>query len=188
MHRPSKIAFTDFKYIHQGEIYIFKEYESLYAFKLLMSHWTLSPFIKLSRALERKVERKLEKRYDLPEGYLAGLQYRCPRAGSYKSLAKAKASEFHYKKLQHEIQVSLDRFVPNAIELFAKHHQVYFALESPKELEEVTYQRMAARYDKIPTHQGPRRLLTPSPSPVASAPPFSHKAQVYDVPSGDLES
>ena len=180
MDRPPKVAFSDFRYIHQEEEYVFKDYESLYAFKLLMSHWIQAPFIRMARALEKRKEHKLERRHNLPKGHLAGIQYRCSRFGSYKSLAQAKASEFHHKKLHHEIQVALDIFVPQAVELYARHHRVQFALEASKlECSDTTYQIMEARYDKLPTHHGSGRIAAPSPSPSASAPPLIHEVQVH---------
>jgi hypothetical protein len=155
-----------------------------------MSHWARAPFIKIGRALEKRKERRLERCYNLPEGYLAGIQLRCPRSGSCKDLAQAKASEYHYKKLQHEIQVSLDRFVPTAIELFMRHHQVQFALEftdvDKDKVYDTTYQHMSARYDKLPTHKGPRRIPTPGPGSIASAPPLFHEVQIHGVPGGNL--
>lgn len=180
MDRPPKVAFSDFRYIYREEEYVFKDYESLYSFKLLTAHWTQAPFIKMARAFEKRKEHKLERRHNLPKGHLAGLHFRCSRFGSHKSLAQAKATEFHCKKLHYEIQVALDIFIPRAVELYARHHSVQFALETNKfEHSDTAYQTMVARYDKLPTHHGSGRIATPSPSPAASAPPLIHEVQVH---------
>jgi hypothetical protein len=188
MQRPTKVAFTDFKYVYNGEVYIFKDYEGLYAFKLIMSHWTRSPFLKLSRAFDKRKEHKLERRYNLPEGYLAGIRQRCRRPDARESLAQAKASEFHFRRLQYEIQVSLDRFLPAAIELFAKHHQIQFIFENVEnekiEDQIALYERMDGRHDQEATYQSPRYISAPGPGPNATAPPLFHEVQIHGTSGG----
>jgi hypothetical protein len=145
----------------------------------------------LKRALEKRVENRLETKHNLPRGYLSGLLFRAPEPHQYKRLAYDKAQDFYYKRLQNQVQASIDRFLPPAFELMAKHAQIQFSMVKEDENQiqiDPTYQYMGNRYSNNPTYQVPKKVTDCPPSPTASAPPHVCEALVHRRSGGSLNS
>lgn len=180
----SKRAFKNFKYVHQGEEFIFRDYANLKTYRLTVTPCILIPLTLLLDSIERAKERKLEKRYDLPDGYLSGLMYKVIDPRQWRLMAARLAREYHYLKLQREVQRTIDRYLPSAMEHYAR-QSLTVPLFKPG-LVEPAYHIMEPRYSVSPTHQGPCCSTTIGQSPQASAPPLVYETMAL-VHSGPLD-
>jgi len=180
----SKRAFKNFKYVHNGEAFMFRDYTNLKTYRLTLTPCVLIPLTRLLDSIERSKERKLEKRYDLPDGYLSGLIYKVLDERQWRPMAARLAREYHYLKLQREVQRTIDRYLPSAIEHYTRQTHILPMLKP--EGDEPAYCAMEPRYSVSPTHQSPCCSTAIGQSPQASAPPLVYETMAL-VHSGPLD-
>jgi len=89
-----KAAFDNFNYARDGELYVFRDYKGLQAFRYTMAPNIIKPYWALKDYIHRKKEKKMETQLHLPKGYLAGLIYKTPNNKRYQEIASQKAQEY----------------------------------------------------------------------------------------------
>lgn len=159
MTSRTQVAFNDFKFIHQGELYVFRTYQSLKAFRLVIKPCIFQPLFHLADIIEEKQERKLETLHKLPKGYLAGIFFQAKSYRGGKRLASRIAQDYHYLLMQRDIYSAIGRLLPDATRDIIK-AEVYSIFEE-QILDEPRYIQMEARQpqnlsyqESNPGHQG----------------------------------
>jgi len=141
-----KTAFNNFNYAHNGELYVFKDYKGLQAFRYTMASKPLKLYWALKDYTQRQKEIRLEVAFKLPKGYLEGLIYKTPRNKKYRDIASIKAQEYFRIKLQNDVRVAVSQLLPQMIEMHTRYSNMHFsfnsleaALQTDKKLEPSTY-------------------------------------------------
>lgn len=163
MDTISETAFSEFQIIHRNKLHVFKSYHSLETFQVKKAHPLLRPFMRQRNKKIRKIEYKLETKNNLPEGYLAGLLYKTSEGQNYKRQAYNIAQDYFYAKLRWEIQNTIERLLPPAVEPHRRQPISYKDL-TPEPL----YQVMEARYSTGPPS---RRSKETTPLPILKGNP-----------------
>lgn len=122
-----KSAFDNFNYMRNGELYVFKDYKGLQAFRYTMAPRPARPYWALRDYLQHKKERRMEIQFHLPKNYLAGLIYKTPNNKTYQELAYQKAQEYFRLKLQHDVRVSVNQMLPQLLEMHTHYSNMHFS-------------------------------------------------------------
>ena len=191
-------AFSDFSFFYKNELHVFRDYDSLRTFHLLQSNFLYRPYLRHKYAKIRAKEYKLEIRFNLPEGYLKGLFHKTPKGKNSRYYAYSMAQEYFYAKLQLEVQLTIDRFLPPAIEYHDRHAKINFLTNKMNQPESPFY-NMDNLYGPEPIYKNPKDARdsqvyqvmtmpsTCSCSLKASAPPLRHVAEVHAANEPSLE-
>jgi len=141
-----KAAFSNFNYAHNGELYVFKDYKGLQAFRYTMASKPLKFYWAMKDYTQRQKEKRLEIELKLPKGYLAGLIYKTPRNKNYRDIALIKAQEYFRIKLQDDVRIAVSQLLPQMIEVHTRYSNMHFsfnsletALQNDKKMELSTY-------------------------------------------------
>ena len=113
MSGSKRQAFDEFRYSHDGQSYIFRDYESLKNFRLMHTPFFLRPILRVKLRFERLHERQLELFHGLPERYLAGLVFVTRRQpSSIGQVADRIAKDYHYFRMQRNVSLAVRMFLP----------------------------------------------------------------------------
>lgn len=177
-------AFYDFEVFFDGQEYFFDTYTQLQHFRLNHRPALLRPLQRFLDFLERVKEADFEEQLNLPDRYLSGLFFKARRFSNVRKTAITAAHEYLRHKISVEVQLAIDRFLPNAAERLV---QQQLSLERSRQVQdEPKYMYMKGKKSSKKTYQSPRpgqRGTTPSPDPEVEV------ASVHPPPSrGDLKS
>ena len=121
MSGSKKQAFDEFRYSHDGQSYVFRDYESLKNFRLMHTLFFLRPILRVKLRFERLHERQLELFHGLPESYLAGLVFVTRRRpSSIGQVADRIAKDYHYYRMQRSVSMAARMLLPCAAP-FSRH-------------------------------------------------------------------
>ena len=129
-----KSAFDNFNYIRNGELYVFRDYKGLQAFRYTMAPKPARPYWALKDYLQHKKERRMEVQFHLPKNYLAGLIYKTPNNKTYQELAYQKAQEYFRLKLQHDVKESVNQLLPQLLEMQTHYSNMHFSFNRSAEV------------------------------------------------------
>jgi len=122
-----KAAFDNFNYARDGELYVFRDYKGLQAFRYTMAPNIIKPYWALKDYIHRKKEKKMETQLHLPKGYLAGLIYKTPNNKRYQEIASQKAQEYFRIKLQSDVRVAVTQVLPQLLDLHTRYSNMHFS-------------------------------------------------------------